>query len=199
MAVIDLPTFPQPASATPFFMDPGGLVKGGLGAPDQRINRLGGRFGISIELPVMQYTATARQWVSKLNQAQTNGGRIKFPQMDFAVGSPGTVLINGAGQSGSTLIVDGAAASYPFKDGQFFSIVTGGVHHLYHVTADTTANGSGQASLPIFPPLRVQHADNDVCNFASPMIEGFVMGDQRQWDLAIGNFASISFEIHERK
>jgi hypothetical protein len=199
MAVIDLPTTPQPASATPFYIDPGGIVKGGLGAPDQRINRLGGRFGISIELPTMAYAPTARLWISKLNQAQQNGGRIKFPQMDFAPGTTGTVLVNGSGQAGSTLNIDGAAANYAFKDGQFFSVVTGGVHHLYHVTADVTANSSGIAALPIFPPLRVQHLDNDVCNFASPMIEGFLMGDQRQWELALGNFGNASFEIHERK
>jgi hypothetical protein len=197
--VIDLPTSPQPASATPFQIDAGGTVKGGLGAPDQRVNRLGNRFGLSVQLPPMLYTATAKLWISKLNQALTSGARIKWPQMDFLPGTTGTVLINGANQSGSTLNVDGAAANYPFSDGQFFSIVTGGVNYMYMVAGNSAASAAGLATLPIYPPLRVQHLDNDVCNFASPMIEGFVQGDQRQWDLAAGGIVGIEFEIRERK
>lgn len=196
--MIDLPDYPAPNGATPVYLDKGGITRGGLGAPDQRVNRLGGRFGLAVTMPVLPSAKLGRKWVARLIRAQEEGARMEWPQLDFDVGEPGTVRINGAGQAGSTLAVDGASPGYAFREGQFFSIITGGAHHIYMVTTETLANGSGQASLPIWPPLRVQHADNDLCEFRKPLIEGFVQGDVAQWELQLGNFIGLQFEIYER-
>jgi hypothetical protein len=137
--------------------------------------------------------------VSRLIDAQQEGGRMRWPLQGFDPGLPGTILVNGAGQAGMTLNVDGATPGYVFREGQFFSIVTSGVHHLYKLRTETIANDAGQAALPIGPMLRVQHLDNDVCHFGVPMIEGFIQGDQRAWEAAIANFTNVDFEIRERK
>lgn len=150
-------------------------------------------------MPPLQSPKVGRQWLSRLIQAKQEGGRMVWPLMGFDPGGPGSILVNGAGQDGSTLNVDGATGNYVFREGQFFSIVTSGVHHIYMVAAETIANDAGQAALPISPVIRVQHADNDVCHFGKPMIEGLVQGDVMQWNWAIGNLAYLNFEIHERK
>lgn len=100
----------------------------------------------------------------------------------------GTVLINGANQSGYTLVMDGVLASATIKKGTTFSIT--GVNSVnplnrddtgllanFVVTADTTADGSGNITLPIMiddepitltgPYQSVTNlpADNAVVNF----------------------------------
>lgn len=82
----------------------------------------------------------------------------------FTTGS--TPLVNGASQSGASLITDGWANSTPvFKENDVFTI--DGVfavnyfsykpmHFLrqFRVTADVTSDGTGNATIPIDPPIQ---------------------------------------------
>ncbi len=45
--------------------------------------------------------------------------------------------------------------------------------------------------------LRRPHLDNDICHFAKPMIEGFVMGEELSWQLSIDRLFGIQFDIAE--
>jgi len=68
----------------------------------------------------------------------------------------GTPLVNGGSQSGHTLVTDGwANSTLVLKAGDYFQIGDS----LYMVLSDVTSNGSGQASIDIWPHLR-GHADN---------------------------------------
>lgn len=194
--MIDLPDWPSPNGAEGALTDWGAFLTPGLGGPVQRVNRMGSRFRWSFTMPVM-ILKHGRQWISRLSQGKFEGARMPLPLLGFDPGQPGTVRINGAGQSGTSLIVDGATPAYAFREGQFFSIETAGKHHLYMVTAETLADGAGAATLPITPMLRRQHADNDMCHFAEPMIEGFIHGDEMMWEYALGNFVGLQFAIAE--
>jgi coat protein Gp5 len=81
-------------------------------------------------------------------------------------GTPGgTPLVNGAGQTGSTLNVKGMTATTgSFKQGDILTLaLVFGVNPVsgdplqqlrqFVVTADTTADGSGNAAVPIYPPI----------------------------------------------
>jgi hypothetical protein len=83
----------------------------------------------------------------------------------------GTPLVNGASQSGSTLITDGwtAAAANRVKKGDVFTIagvnavnpqnrVSTGSLQQFVVTADTSSDGSGNATIPIFPAITASGA-----------------------------------------
>jgi hypothetical protein len=196
--VINLPSRPSPANEAPIFIDQGSILRGGLGSPDQRVNRLGDRFGLAVTMAPMPDPKTGRIWVSRLIQAKSQGARMRWPLNNFDPGAPGDIRINGGAQTGSTLAIDGATPNYVFREGQFFSIITNGSRFLYMVSAETIANNSGQANLPIWPMIRGAHLDNDVCEFGKPMIEGFVQGDTWQWEWALANFTHLQFEIHER-
>ncbi len=74
----------------------------------------------------------------------------------------GTVLVNGAGQTGSSLVVDGLTGKP--KTGDTFSIA--GVELVYTVTADATVT-SGGATLTISPALASSPADNAAITFLS--------------------------------
>lgn len=70
----------------------------------------------------------------------------------------GTPLINGAGQTGNTIITDGWTNSVTgiLKAGDYIQIGTG----LHSVLDDVNSNGSGQATFDIAPKIVTAPADN---------------------------------------
>ena len=192
-----MPTTVGYSPATPELVDFGSVVTPPLGGVQQRLNRLGNRFAMSVQLPPMPAEPLGRKWVSALNQGLTEGVIAAFPQPDFVVGSPGSPLVNGAGQIGSTMILDGFAANYPVKDGQFFNVIINGRRYLYHSRVDLAASAGGAISLPITPMIRVSPGDNAVCDFATPMIEGFLQGDPRSWTIDAARTVGLSFSVME--
>lgn len=196
--MIELPTWAVPNGASPFLIDFGGFLTPMLGGEVQRINRMGSRFGIAVTYPPVMGKDKGRILVSRLIRGKAEGVRIEYPLLDFAPGQPGTVLVDGASQSGSTLEVKGATPFYAFREGQPFSIYSGSRHYLHFVTEETIADASGDAELPITPMLRIEPANNDPCHFAKPMIEGFIMGDEWRWTMMIERMIPVEFEIRER-
>lgn len=195
--MIDLPDYPSPNGANPALIDFGAFLTPSLGGPVQRISRMGSRFRISVTMPPMPSAQVGRQWVSRLLRGKSEGVRMPYPLLSFNPGLPGAVLVNGASQSGETLVVDGATPNYVFREGQFFSIVNSGKHHLHMVTAETIASNTGTATLPIAPMLRKSPANNAVCHFDDPMIEGFILGEEFSWNLSIEHLIGLEFQIVE--
>lgn len=73
----------------------------------------------------------------------------------------GSPLVNGVGQTGSSLIVDGASNSITgwLKAGDIIQVT--GCAVVFDVTADVNTNGSGQATIPISPPIFVGKSPAD--------------------------------------
>lgn len=65
----------------------------------------------------------------------------------------GTPLVNGADQSGTSLVTDGwtASAAVRMKAGDCFTVA--GVDVLFRATADISSDGSGNATITIQPPI----------------------------------------------
>ena len=83
----------------------------------------------------------------------------------------GSPVVKGAGQSGSTLEIEGLTPSEPaFKAGDFFSLGTGMTTRLYRVTADVAADASGEGAVPIIPPLRASPENGDALEVAAPKV-----------------------------
>lgn len=89
---------------------------------------------------------------------------------DTLLGTPqgtatGTPRVNGANQNKSKeLVTDGwSNNTLVLKAGDFFQVD----NSLYMVLADVTSNGSGQATIDIFPKARV-HADNALLVTTNP-------------------------------
>lgn len=83
----------------------------------------------------------------------------------------GTPLVNGAAQTGSSLITDGwtASAANRLKKGDVFTIASvygvnpqsrqsTGELRQFVVTADVASDGSGNATIPIWPPITISGA-----------------------------------------
>lgn len=78
----------------------------------------------------------------------------------------GTPLVNGGSQTGKILVTDGWNPSVTniLKAGDYIQIA----NRLYKIMQDVSSDGSGNASLDIFPRLRESPADNTSIVTVSP-------------------------------
>lgn len=108
--------------------------------------------------------ADGEEWVGWLLSLAGAGGTFLMgdpaspaPRGTWAGQNP---LVNGAAQTGKSLIIDGLTAGATGKAGDWLQLGTGATTHLHKLMQGFTANGSGQATLDIFPRLRASPVDN---------------------------------------
>ncbi len=120
----------------------------------------GKRWEADITLPTMQ-AESAEQWVAFLLSLKGQRGTFLLgdPVGATAKGSAstaaGTPVVNGATQTGDTLDIDGCPASATgyLKAGDYIQLGTGNSSRLYKVLSDVDTDGSGQATLDIWPNI----------------------------------------------
>lgn len=196
--MIELPSTPAPADAVIRPVDFGAVLTPPLGGALQRINRLGNRYQVTFTMRPMRYEPHGRIWAARLARAQTEGGRMRFLQPGFAPGNPGSPVVDGSGQLGSTIALRGFAPGYYIREGQAFSVERGGRHSLLVAAEGVTANSSGKASVPLTQMIRTLLYDGDTCHFVQPMVEGLLTGDAISWALRPGRITEgFSFTITE--
>lgn len=141
-----------------------------------------------VSLPPMK-RADAEQAVAFL--LKMNGVYGTFLLGDKANTAPrglgtGTPLVNGASQTGDELITDGWTTSTTgiLKAGDWIQLGSGSSTRLHKVLDDVDSDGSGNATINIFPNLRSSPADNAVIT---------VSNTQGLWRLA-GNETEYSID-----
>lgn len=202
--MILLPAYPAPRSAVPRELDFGGFLEAPGGAETQRANHPGNRYATTFEMPVMENAKTGRIWVNRLIKGKKVGARIPYPLLDFDPGAPNMpdgspIVVDGEGQSGVMLAVQNVWPGYAFLEGQPISLEISGQHFLDFVAEPTTAGADGKATIQLTNMLRKPPVAGSVLHVATPMMEGFVMGDEFSWQIAVERFFSISFEIRETR
>ncbi len=193
---VALPTDIAPVAYNPSLVDFGGELTPILGGPVQRINRLGDRWAVEVTLPPLSGDE-ARIWISRLVQGRKSSCLLPWPQ-PIGAGGEGAPRVNGAGQAGTALSVDGLPAAKAIAEGLFFSIVGASRRYLHQVTSAATANGSGAVTLSIEPALRISPSDNAVIELATPMIDGLVQGGVG-WSVDLARQHGLTFTLVERE
>jgi hypothetical protein len=196
--VIEFPSLPAPNGCTPSLVDYGGVLRSAIGGATQKIDRLGSRFRVELTYPPMT-EIDGRIFVSRLIRAKREGLRVEYPLLSVDQGLPGSPVVDGADQTGFTLAARGFTPNYTGKEGFWFSIESDGQHYLHNVTANFTADATGDASISIFPALRIPFLDADAIHFATPMIEGIVDGDEIGWQMSLAHHISFSVTIEEAR
>ena len=104
------------------------------------------------------------------------------------------LLVKGAGQTGSSVIADGADLSNTdyFKAGDYVAF-----NNEFHiVTADCSTDGLGEITIPIAPPLRKSPDDDDPINFTVPLAV-MIVTSTASWDTRPGRVSNVTIEAIE--
>lgn len=199
---IALPSSPLPANASIRPVLFGGPMLAELGGEDQWLNRLGSRWELEVTTPRLKPDPDGRFWTEALSRAWFTGERVSFaiPEPGLVASAPGSPVVNGSGQAGTLISVRGFDPAYVIRRGKFFSIVHGSRRYVHRVVeGDWTPNGSGVAQFRCAPMIRVSPADGAVCEFLNPLIEGLLIGDDRQWTHARARTEPLRFIIRETR
>lgn len=170
-----------------------------LGGPQTRVLRIGDRWAGDFTTYPALYADEGRIYLSRLVRGMTDTVLIGVIEPGMRAGDYGLPQIASGGASGMTIPVKGLGAGRVVPEGKFLSIVTSGQRFLYQTTAQVTADGTGNATLPIFPMLRRQPATNDVVELSAPKMEGYVQGNEVQWEITKSKRIGFVFSIQERE
>ncbi len=191
--MIELPVKPKPNRMSPMLLDQGQLLRG---ASTLRVDRPGSRWRFKFAYPPMRQDQ-ADTFTAPLTRAKRAGIRIYLP-VRVHQGFPGSPVVDGAGQTGSTLSLRGLSTRYSARVGFWLTIVEAdGTGYLHRVVQTTVADDSGDVTLQIEPPLRAPFADGATVHLGKPYIEGFLDGDIIGYDIEEAEFTNIAFEVEE--
>jgi len=156
---LSMPTVPNFTTSSFYLQANTQIFESPLSKAVQRNQLSGQRWLASYSLPAMTRD-TAQEWVTFFNNLR--GNLLTFdafdPEGKFPRGSAGGIpLVNGASQTGNTLITDGWPISTTgiLLKGDYFS-VNG---ELKQIILNVDSDGSGNATLTFEPPLRNSPAD----------------------------------------
>jgi hypothetical protein len=189
----------EPASFTPRLI--GNTQSGGrspFDGTEQTLALPGARWGCEAKWEGLQ----ADEWrvlMAFLWSLEGRAGRFTwaFPQTRQGTQTGG--LVNGAGQSGKTLITDGwTGTGYAVRAGDWIGWTDAtGRPALHHVTADATPT-AGACTIALTPALRRPPPDNAALALAAPPAVWMLSADDApQPQISPGYVADITLQIEE--
>jgi hypothetical protein len=195
--MIDL-THIRQTVAEPELVDYGASLTPFLGGVGQRLDRLGTRHAISIQMPTMYVEAEGRKWIVRLIRAKQEGGLVRFPQIGFTPGATGISPTVAAGvQGGRLLAIKGVTPGYAVREGQALTVTSNGRQFFYLASAQTIFDTSGNGSIELDVPLREEAKVDDGVNLSRPVIAGRIMEDGWKWSIDTAGTVGLSFRIEE--
>ncbi|MGN5373292.1 hypothetical protein [Sphingomonas hankookensis] len=194
--MIDLTNAPI-AEAVPRLLQWGSELTPTLGGVTQRLDRIGSRHAIDVQMPPMRVEAEGRRWIARLLRAKQEGGRIAFPQVDFQPGPCGRPTVGAVTTAGRTIPITGATPRYAIREGQWLSVTHGPRSYLYCATAQVVLDGSGAGAVPVDVLLRSPLAVGEAVEIGRPVIEGWLSGGD-EWTLERSRTVGLGFTIVER-
>lgn len=150
----------------------------------------GERFEAEITLPAMN-RAEAEEFNAFRLRLRGSFGTFLFgdPAAATPRGSagitPGTPVVNGASQTGDSLVIDGCdpnATGY-LKAGDYIQLGSGASSQLYKVLEDVDTNASGEATLNIYPALRSSPSDDATVIVSNAKGVFRLASNEMSWDV----------------
>ena len=113
--------------------------------------------------------------------------------ISYTGASIGTPLVNGANQIGNMLVTDGWTNSIVIKAGSYIEFNS----EYKMITEDVTVDGSGNATLPIFPAMRASPPDNEPIVTTNPKCLMMLDNTNQQWQSDAAKVVDITFTARE--
>lgn len=173
-----------------------------FGGTDLRLNRAGDRWQLAVTVPSLRYADCGMAQLADLTAGYAQGVSLEIPQPGLVHrGEPGSLVVDGGSQAGTTLNIGGGNQNFLFRKGQMVSVKktvgAGTRRYLYMATAATRIDGAGEATLSIWPALRRAPANGDVVEVLKPRIEGNIMERGLAWRPNRFGALELAFTIRE--
>lgn len=112
-----------------------------------------------------------------------------------ASATPGTPVVNGASQTGDELDVDGLPTSVTgyLKAGDYIQLGSGATATLHKVLQDVNTNGSGEATLNLWPKIRTAPSDNAAVTVSNAKGNFRLVANDAGWTINEAAFYGITF------
>ena len=167
---------------------------------EQIFEHEGAQWKATFTLPPMKKEKAAI-WLAFLMSLRGRRGTFKIGDQDRKTiqgTATGTVLVNGASQTGNAINLDGFTASRAnvFLAGDYIQINS----YLYMVSANVTANGSGEATVYVEPSLRTGIEainDNTTVVYSNTTTLMRLDNNELNWDTDKVSVYGISFACSE--
>ena len=164
----------------------------------------GERWEVTVQLKQME-RADANKWAAFLAvlRGSSNtfllGDAHNTAPLGAAKNTPGTPLVMGASQTGSSLVFDGApnTATNYLKAGDWIQLGSSSTARLYMVTEDVSSNGSGEVTACISPDLRSSPANNAVVTLTNTLSRFRLSENTQRWDINQVHLYGFQFEAVE--
>jgi hypothetical protein len=116
-----------------------------------------------------------------------------------ASATPGTPVVNGASQTGDSLDIDGLPLSETgyLKAGDYIQLGSGATAQLHKVLEDVDTNGSGEATLNIYPALRSSPTDGSTVVVSDAKGVFRLTSNEMGWDVGLANFYGVTLAAVE--
>lgn len=163
----DFPTSPDPMSATITSFSPT-YVSIANSLKRHARSRGAHAWGIELRYGAMTRATFAPLWAFLINQAgQAETFTVSLEAFTPQGAATGTPLVNGAAQTGVLVATDGWTINTTvLKAGDWIQFEND--TKVYSVISDVTSNGSGQATIRIYPALR-QTPPNNATIYTDPL------------------------------
>lgn len=195
--LLNYPSTLVPGAVRWVFDRPDIVQRSPAGGSLQRQDRLGAKWRLHFDLPPLQgaRAVAMRVWLQRATAAS-----VWFQVPDFSYtrqSTPtGTPKVDGASQSGASIALKGFTPGTPdaIKSGDRIGLTTG---QVVTVVADANADGSGELTASIDPPLRAAPADDSLVYIDQPLLVCFLPVSKAEGFDQPGDLHAFSFEVEE--
>ena len=146
--------------------------------------------------------AEAEQWIAFL--AALRGRRGTFLMGDPIGATPrgvatGTPLVKGASQTGGTLLTDGWTPGVTgiLKTGDWIQLGSGSSSRMHKMLQDADSDGSGNATLELWPGPRTAPADNEAIVVSNAKSLWRLASNSRSYDIGTAMIIGLGFNCVE--
>lgn len=164
-------------------------------------NHSGQQWEAEIQLPPLN-RADAEEWIAWLLSLRGMSG--SFLLYDPVNTTPrgalgGTPLVKGASQTGGSLSIDGCSNSITnwLKAGDYIQLSSGSNATLHKNLVDVSTNGSGQATLDLWPSIRTARPDNEAITTSSCVGRFRLNSGEQDWSISAASIYGITFAAVE--
>lgn len=176
-------------------------MKPAAGGKTQRQDRLGTRHAFRFDIPVLRYAWCGAGLAADLAVGRTGTGAViaipepGIPDVDYGA----NIVVDGAGQLGKTIKLQGLVPGTLIKKGKWLSLTADGRFYAHFTTAAVVVGVDGKVDAPIYPMIRRSPAA-DVTVFLRPAyVQGLISDPISRKVRRSPGVIALSFEIEEQE